>query len=64
MARYTFDMNRDDSEEGNGVDTTTLTVDFETENLYDLVEKFYWFLKAAGYSYVDEVKAGNCSFSL
>jgi hypothetical protein len=63
MSRYSFNSYTDDSvydEEGN----TTIYTSFETDSLDTIVEKFYWFLKACGYDYVDEVTAGGASFRL
>jgi hypothetical protein len=59
--RYTFSVQRynDDCASHSEVTET-----FETVRLDDIVEKFFWFLRAAGFTYVDEVRAGNRSFSL
>lgn len=65
MSHYSFSMTRNDSDDDDfGADETRVNVTFDTEDsLSVLVEKFYWFLQAVGFSYINEVKAGDCSFS-
>lgn len=57
----TYTDQSEDSDQGQA-DTTNITFNFETDNLDKIVEKFFWFLQAAGYSYVDEVNVNRGEF--
>lgn len=60
MTRYNFDMNNDSGTEDGGFENVHYS--FEAEDLNTIAEKFFWFLHAAGFSYVDSVKIGNVEF--
>lgn len=58
MSTYTF-TNEDEFEN----DTSFVSHTIETDSLQDVTEKFFWFIRASGFTYVDHIKVGNCEFS-
>lgn len=61
MAKYTLVC-----EEDMGTDTTLDSAEvhytFETDSLQDVTEKLFWFLRASGFTYINNIDVANAHF--